>query len=69
MIKPSVRSCKQYNSQINFYTNLGTSQQIKYLLMKVLVLKNHHMQQIFYSVKTVEYNDSIVQNILRKTGQ
>ena len=37
--------------------------------MKVLVLKNHHMQQILYSVKTFEYNESIVQNILRKTWQ
>ena len=32
-------------------------------------LENHHEQQVFYSVKTVKYNDSIAQNILRKTCQ
>ena len=33
------------------------------------LLKNHHEQQVFYPVKTVEYNGSIVQNCLRKTCQ
>ena len=33
------------------------------------VSKNHHEQLIFYSVKTVKYNESIAQNILRKTCQ
>ena len=33
------------------------------------ISKNHHEQQVFYSVKTVKYNESIAQNILRKSCQ
>ena len=33
------------------------------------VSKNHHEKWIFYTVKTVKYNESIAKKILRKTCQ